>query len=63
MTLDELQIVYLVGCCIALVVIPVGIAHFLGVHSSRKEDDADQIAYLDKYSDVKRLQKQAKALK
>lgn len=62
MTFDELQIWYLLGC-FALVVIAVGVGSFLGAHSSRKDDDADQIAYLDKYSDIKRLQKQAKALK
>lgn len=47
----------------AFVVTAVVVSHLLGVHSSRKDDDADQTAYLDKYADIKRLRKQAKALR
>lgn len=42
---------------VVLVVLAVAVGSFLGRHGSRKEDDADQIAYLDKYSDLKRMKK------
>lgn len=62
MSVDELQIWFLFGSLV-LVAIAVAVGSYLGCYGSREEDDADQIAYLDKYADIKRLQKQAKALK